>query len=127
MASSTDGKNFTLKTITLPSVSVQAAFYGTSSLQNGLTQVGLEALQNARKLVSVDGTIVPGRRPAYKTDYSLGDVVDIASDERDIIVSKRATEMRRVFEAGRPSFTPTFGDKALAQKKFIQKEIAIRV
>lgn len=127
LASSTDGKTFTLKTITLPSVSVQAAFYGTSSLQNGLTQVGLEALQNARKLVSVNGTIVPGRRPAYGTDYSMGDVVDIASDERDIIVSKRATEMRRVYEAGRPSHTPTFGDKALAQKKFIQKEIAIRV
>lgn len=123
-AYSSDGKTWTLESISISSSAVDAVIYGAAQRQYSLYSIGYNALQKYKMVELINGDLLPTARPMIGVDCNVGDVVDIVDKERGIIVSKVLTEAQTVYERDKNGIIyPSFGDGYLDLKKYIKKEV----
>ena len=82
----------------------------------------MNALRQMRPAEVIDGNVLPGTDPVYKTDYNLGDIVDVSDDDRGIVVSERIIEVRTNYEPSQIVTVPKFGTDFLTLRQYISKE-----
>ena len=122
VAISEDGKNWTVYSLVGVTANPDAITLGTSEYTFSLRQAGVNALRQMRPAEVIDGNVLPGTDPVYKTDYNLGDIVDVSDDDRGIVVSERIIEVRTNYEPSQIVTVPKFGTDFLTLRQYISKE-----
>jgi len=123
-AYSSDGKSWALSTFTASVAGVDAVVYGTSSHSGNLYQIGVDALQEAAIVETLDGDVNSDLAPVYETDYQLGDILDAVDPTREITAEKRVLEVEHLIDKDTDlSIIPKLGKDYLSLRKFISKEI----
>lgn len=123
-AYSTDGKTWMLTTFSTSAVLIDAVIYGTSTYAGTLRQIGIDALQEAAVVETLDGDINQDLAPVYETDYNNGDVVDAVDAERGISAAKRVLEVEFLIDKDNDyAIIPKLGKDFLSLRQYIAKEI----
>ncbi len=94
-----------------------SGFSSTDEYMTALTRRGEELLAKYPEAVCVGAECDSEALPRYGIDYSLGDVCDVADDEFGLAFGLRLTAVDTVFENGRKSVHPSFGDEVRYVKK----------
>lgn len=82
-----------------------------------LLQLGTEALDQKKIVEVFEGKILNQSNLHYKIDYDLGDLVTCINTKLKKMADKRITEIKEVYEDGKISIEPSFGNdfKTIAQ------------
>lgn len=75
-----------------------------------LLQLGTEALDQKKIVEIFEGKILNQSNLRYKVDYDLGDLVTCINTKLKKMVDKRITEVKEVYEDGKISIEPSFGN-----------------
>lgn len=123
-AYSSDGKNWTLTTITISSTQIDAVTHGTSSHSGNLYQVGVDALQSCVVVEALDGDVNQELAPEYEIDYNIGDVIDTLDPVRNIAATKRVYSVDHIIDKDNDyAIVPKLGKDFLTLRQLIAKEI----
>lgn len=88
-----------------------------------LTQRGLEKLAEHKRVESANSRVDPGANLRYKVDYDLGDKCTVCDGRLGISLEQRITEIEEVYEGGRISITPVFGDGYITISEKLKREV----
>lgn len=119
-----DGKTWTRTTFTTSAILIDAVVYGTSSHSGNLYQIGVDALNEANIVETIDGDVNTELAPIYKIDYNVGDVIDVVDPDHDLTATKRVLEVEHLIDKTTDySITPKLGKDAMTLRQLISKEI----
>ena len=119
-----DGKTWTRTTFTTSAIFIDAVVYGTSSHTGNLYQIGVDALNEANIVETIDGDVNTDLAPIYKIDYNVGDVIDVIDPDHELVASKTVLEVEHLIDKTTDySITPKLGKDALTLRQLISKEI----
>lgn len=122
--SDTTGKVWTLTTFTTTAALIDAVVYGTSSHSGDLYQIGLDALQSAQVVETLDGDINADLAPVYEVDYNIGDMIDAVDATREIVATKRVLSVEHLIDKDNDlAIIPKLGKEFLSLRQYIAKEI----
>ena len=123
-AYSTDGKSWTLTTMSITATAVDCVTYGTSSHSGNLYQVGVDALQSTVVVEALDGDVNQELAPEYEIDYNIGDVIDVLDPIREITATKRVYSVDHIIDKDNDyAIVPKLGKDFLTLRQLIAKEI----
>lgn len=123
-AYSATGKSFTLTTFSTTAGAIDAVVYGTSSHVGNLYQMGLDALEAAAIVETLDGDVNTDLAPVYEVDYNCGDMIDAVDPDNGMIASKRVLEVEHLIDKTTDlSIIPKLGKDSATLREYIAKEI----
>ena len=96
-------------------------FASDGAYRAALARRGEELLAGYPEGLSVSAECEPDALPRYGVDYALGDVCDVADDGLGISFALRLTAADRVWEDGRETLYPSFGEEVRGVKRLLAK------
>jgi hypothetical protein len=124
VAISSDGKNWAVYALVGVTANPDAVTYGTSSHSGNMYQTGVDALNAAAIVETLDGDVNADLAPVYGTDYNKGDLIDAVDPELGIVAAKRVLEVEHLIDKTTDlSITPKLGKDVMSLRQLIAKEI----